>query len=30
MNGIIYDIDKNGDVGKEVGKLKNGVHKFKK
>ena len=30
MNGVIYDIDKNGDVGKEVGKLKNGVHKFKK
>ena len=30
MNGIIYDIDENGDVGKEVGKLKNGVHKFKK
>ena len=30
MNGVIYDIDENGDVGKEVGKLKNGVHKFKK
>ena len=29
-NGVIYDVDSDGEISLEVGKLTNGVHKFYK